>query len=50
MGTLIEKLLNTCNYFMRFSGVPDLNGEVFSVIFLILQFLLFNNVSQEQCK
>ena len=29
MGTLVEKLSNYYDYFLRFSGFPDLSGEVF---------------------
>ena len=33
MGTLIEKLSNCCDYFLRLSGFPDLSGKVFLITF-----------------
>ena len=33
MGTLVEKLSNCYNYFLRLSGFPDLSGKVFLIPF-----------------
>ena len=33
MGTLVEKLLNCFDYFLRLSGFPDLSGKEFLMTF-----------------
>ena len=33
MDTLVEKLSNCCDYFLRVSRFPDLSGKVFLVTF-----------------
>ena len=33
MGTLVEKLSNCCDYFLRFSGFPNLSRKVFLISF-----------------
>ena len=33
MDTLVEKLSNCCDYFLRLSGFPDLSGQVFLITF-----------------
>ena len=33
MSTLVEKLSNCCNYFLRLSGFLDLSGKVFMITF-----------------
>ena len=53
MGTLVEKLSNCYNYFLRLSEFPDLSGKVFFIFYKLSKLdysTIFQNSNEKKKK